>query len=53
MGVAVSMLTPIYFVNTSVVLNENNPGLSLNSKTLFVREHAATDVVEVRKIDKQ
>ena len=56
MGARVRNLSPNFFDNMSVVLNENNPGRSFNKKTVafsyhFVREHVANDVVEIRKID--
>ena len=56
MGVKVRNPSPIFFNSTSVVLNANNPGSSLNHKTValsyhFVREHVANDVVVFRKID--
>ena len=55
MGARVRNLSPNFFDNMSVVLNENNPGRSFNKKTVafsyhFVREHVANDVAEVRKI---
>jgi len=56
MGVKVSKPTPIFVDNMSVVLNASNPGSTLNKKWValsyhFVREHAANDIVSIRKID--
>eukprot|EP00957_Ditylum_brightwellii_P142977 10894016-Ditylum_brightwellii.AAC.1 len=55
MGIKVSKPTTIFVDNMSVVLNATNPGSTFNKKTvalsyLFVREHDANEVVEVRKI---
>ena len=55
MGIKVRKPSPIFVDNTSMVLNKNNTGISLNKKTVtlsyhFVREHVANDVAEVRKI---
>ena len=55
MGVKVSKATPIFVDNNSVVINASDPGSTLNKKGValayhFVREHAANDVVEIRKI---
>ena len=48
--------SPIFLDNPSMVLNSNNPGISLNNKTValsyhFVRKNVANDVVEVHNID--
>eukprot|EP00957_Ditylum_brightwellii_P037909 2866685-Ditylum_brightwellii.AAC.1 len=56
MSVNVSKPAPIFVDNMSVVLNASNPGSTLNKKTValsyhFVQEHAATNVVEICKID--
>ena len=56
MGVKVSKATPIFVDNNSVVINSSDPGSTLNKKGIalayhFVREHAANNVVEIRKID--
>eukprot|EP00957_Ditylum_brightwellii_P140561 10709182-Ditylum_brightwellii.AAC.1 len=56
MGVKVSNPTPIFVDNMSVVLNARNPGSTLNKKTValfyhFVREHVASNVVEICKIN--
>ena len=56
MGAVVIKPSPILVYSMSVLLNENNPRISLNKKTVafschFVRERVANDVVEVRKID--
>ena len=47
--------SPIFVKNMSMVVNENNPGISLNRKTVvlsfhFVREYVANNMVEVRNI---
>ena len=54
-GVNLSKPTPVFLGNVSVVLNANDPGSTLNKKTMalryyFVREHIANNVVEVKKI---
>ena len=56
MGVKVSKPTPIFVDNSGVVISASDPGSTLNKKCValsyhFVREHAANDVVEIRKID--
>eukprot|EP00957_Ditylum_brightwellii_P053825 4078105-Ditylum_brightwellii.AAC.1 len=58
MGFKVSVPTPIFVDNMSVVLNASNPGSTLNKKTValsyhFVREHVANAVIEIRKIDSE
>eukprot|EP00957_Ditylum_brightwellii_P098508 7504058-Ditylum_brightwellii.AAC.1 len=55
-GFEVSVPTPIFVDNMSVLLKSTNPGSTLNKKTVallyhFVREHVADGVVEIRKID--
>ena len=37
--VKVTNPSPIFFDNISVVLNENNPGIPLNNKTVSLRYH--------------
>eukprot|EP00957_Ditylum_brightwellii_P165124 12572088-Ditylum_brightwellii.AAC.1 len=56
MGFKVSVPTPIFVDNISVVLNATNSGSTLNKKTVallyhFVRERIVNGVVEIRKID--
>ena len=50
MGVKVKNPSPIFFDNMIMVLISNNPGISLNKKTVelsqhFKREHVANDVI--------
>jgi len=54
-GVRVQQATNIWVDNMSVVLSSTNPGSPLNKKNValayhFVREHAANEVVSIRKI---
>ena len=56
MGIKVSKPAAIYCDNLGVALNASDPGSTLNKKWValachFVREHAANDVVSIRKID--
>eukprot|EP00957_Ditylum_brightwellii_P201784 15327223-Ditylum_brightwellii.AAC.1 len=55
MGIKVSRPMPIFVDYMSIVLNATNPGSTLNKKAIafsyhFVREHAANDDAEFRKI---
>lgn len=54
-GVRVQQATNIWVDNMSVVLSSTNPGSPLNKKNValayhFVREHAANEVISIRKI---
>lgn len=56
MGVRVKKATPIFVDNSGVVISASDPASTLNKKCValayhFVREHAANDVVQIRKID--
>jgi len=55
LGVRVQQETNIWVDNMSVVLSSTNPGSPLNKKNValayhFVREHAANNVISIRKI---
>ena len=56
MGVQVTKPSRILVDNMAVILNSTNPGSTLNKKMValtyhFVREHAANNVVDIKKID--
>eukprot|EP00957_Ditylum_brightwellii_P001881 144457-Ditylum_brightwellii.AAC.1 len=56
MGFKVSVPTPIFVDNMSVVLNAMNPGSTLNKKKVallyhFLRKHIANGVVKIIKIN--
>eukprot|EP00957_Ditylum_brightwellii_P184605 14059347-Ditylum_brightwellii.AAC.1 len=54
----VSKSTPIFVDNKGIVLNATHPNSTLNKKNValayhFAREHVASEVVKIKKIDSE